>query len=79
MLVPPELPLPVQALGLLGMLLVLLRLPRYTVREYVWLRVYARWHLFNRRTTPDRRVMQQPYEGPERRSGRERRSLVVAL
>jgi hypothetical protein len=57
-----------------------LRFPRYAIREWVRLRVLVRWHTrFNRRTVPDRRTQQLPFAGRERRAGRDRRSIVVAI
>jgi hypothetical protein len=45
----------------------------------VRLRVYLRWHVSNRRKMLDRRTQQVPFDGPERRSGLDRRRLVPAL
>jgi hypothetical protein len=56
----------------------ILRAARFGLRELVLIRNYTRWHVFNRRTTLDRRIRQHPFGGPEQRSGRDRRSLVIA-
>lgn len=66
------------ALGVLATPWLTLRTLRYTLREGVLLYAFARRYYFDRRRVADRRAAQIPFDGPERRSGCDRRSLVVA-
>jgi hypothetical protein len=74
---PPEFILPTPLPELFA-LWAALRLIRLTLEEWVRLHVLIRWHFLNRRRVLDRRVMERTFEGPERRTGLDRRSLVPA-